>query len=347
MRPLTHLTLALALAGGLQFPVLAGTPALLVIVPVIEAEGFNRDALNGALAFQRLHGASVTLVTPEGSLPTPPQITALLERTAATGADPVVAVGYYFRDALAVVAPKFPTTRFILMDAIAVAPNVLNVIFREEEGSFLAGALAALSSRSGSVGFVGGMDISVIRNFGCGYAHGAHHVKPKTRVLSRMNRVTIQAFTDRAAAARQATELIDLGADVIFHAAGDAGIGVIEAARQRGVLAIGVDVNQNAIAPGTVLTSMLKRLDVAVYLVLREAQEGRWRAGTRQLGLRENAVGVVLDRHNILLLDDVKHARLGDLQFAIIDKSLAVHRYDREKDCPYLEFPAPPPGAPQ
>jgi basic membrane protein A len=299
-------------------------PAVVFGVPVIDSEGFTRDAWDGAQAFERLHGVSVNIVNTEGANFAPDRISALLERTAASGASPVVAVGYLFSEALTATAMKFPRTRFVLVDAEARGDNVMNLVFREEEGAFLAGALAAMKSRTKILGFVGAVDIPVIRRFGCGYVLGAKYIAPDIRILQATIGQGPEAFIDRDRAQRLSLALLDQGADVLFHAAGAAGQGVIEAAKIRGLLAIGTDTNQNATAPGTVLSSLLKRMDVAVYIALREASAVDWRSGSRTLGLRERGMGLAMDRHNAMLIDDVQYERLGELQFALIDRSLSL-----------------------
>lgn len=333
------LVLGLVLTQG---QALALRPAVLFDTPRIEDVGFNREVLNGALAFQRLHEVPVRLLLLEATNGHAAAMAALVERAIAAGADLVVAVGFPFHEAVAHAAPRHPGVHFVLVDDRVDAPNVQNLVFREEEGAFLVGALAALSSRGGKIGFVGGTDTPLIRNFGCAYAQGARRVAKDIEVLTAMNGKGVAGFYDKAGASRRAERMIAAGADVIFHAAGAAGSGVIEAAQARGKLAIGVDVNQNGAAPGHVLTSLLKRMDVAVYLALRDAHAGHWRAGTRELGLRENSIAWALDRHNVLLIGDALHARLVDLQFGIMAGEFVVHRYRPSTGCPYARFdPAP------
>lgn len=313
-------------------------PAVVFDTHQIEAAGFNREALNGALAFQRLHGVKVSLLTPKESTSHDAPLTSLIDQAIKEGANPVVAIGFIFREPIAAAARRYPHVSLVLIDAVVQAPNVQNLVFREEEGAFLMGALAALASSTQAIGFVGGMDIPLIRKFACAYAQGARHVAPAVRVTVAMNGTTVKAFYDTAGTARLAKAQYDQGADVIFHAAGAAGHGVIETAQRQGKLAIGVDFNQNGMAPGHVLTSMLKRMDVAVYLALRETRDGDWRAGTRELGLAENAIGWALDRHNIRLVKEAWHGRLTDLQFDILARKIVVHRYDGTAACPYVDF---------
>lgn len=329
--------------AGHALPAYALRPAVVFDTPRIEDVGFNREVLNGALSFQRLHQVPVRLLLPDnGHGHYEAAMQALIERATASGADLVVAVGYPFRDAVAAAARRHPKIRFVLVDDRVDAANVQSLVFREEEGAFLIGALAAMRSRSGKIGFVGGTDTPLIRKFGCAYAEGARHVNAEIAVLTAMNGTGVAGFYDKAGAAGHAQRMFAAGADVIFHAAGAAGIGVIEAAQAAGRLAIGVDVNQNGVAPGHVLSSLIKRMDVAVYLALRDAHAGRWRPGTRELGLREDSIGWALDRHNILLVDEALHERLVDLQYAIVAGERNVHRYSRAVGCPYVQFSSAP-----
>ena len=182
------------------------------------------------------------------------------------------------------IAAEFPRTRFILIDSVVEAPNVQSVLFREEQGSYLAGMLAAMASRSGRIGFVGGMDIPLIRKFACGYVQGARAVNPQVQIFQNMTGSTPAAWRDPVRGGELARSQIERGADVIFHAAGGTGTGVLQAAADAGRLGIGVDSNQNHLHPGRVLTSMLKRVDVATQRGFEQARGGSWRAGVNVLG---------------------------------------------------------------
>ena len=177
-------------------------------------------------------------------------------------------------------------------------PNVQSVVFKEHEGSFLVGMAAALASKTGKVGFVGGMDIPLIRNFAHGYEQGVKHVDPDAEVFVNMTGTTPAAWNDPAKGAELAQSQFDRGADVVYAAAGGTGLGVLQAAADSGKLSIGVDSNQNYLHPGSVLTSMLKRVDVAVYNAFKTAMEGTWEPGVKSLGLAEDGVGYALDEHN-------------------------------------------------
>ena len=219
-----------------------------------------------------------------------------LRTYAARGFDLIIAVGFLMKSAVLTVARDFPNTKFALIDAGLdagenPAGNVATLLFREEEGSFLVGAAAALTSQTGVIGFVGGMDIPLIRKFQAGYEQGARHVRPDCKVLCEYAGSGPEAFSDPVRGKQLAEGMISQNADVIFHASGSTGNGVIEAARARGKLAIGVDADQDAQAPGFVLTSMIKRVDIAVFEIIKERTDGKFSGTPHQFGLARNAVG--------------------------------------------------------
>ncbi|MBF0332922.1 MAG: BMP family ABC transporter substrate-binding protein [Alphaproteobacteria bacterium] len=225
-------------------------------------------------------------------------LVAALER----GADPLIAVGFAYAPAIEKLAAAHPDRHFVLIDGDVDRPNVVSVLFREEQGAFLVGLLAAKASKTGTIGFLGGMDMPLIRRFECGFRLGARHAAPQVAVLADYHGADGKGFSDPAWGRNAALAQFDKGADVVFAAAGGSGLGSIEAAHERGKLAIGVDTNQNGVRPGTVLTSMLKRVDVAVYRELTQLRRGDWKAGREILGLAEEAVGWALDHHNAALI---------------------------------------------
>lgn len=219
-----------------------------------------------------------------------------LRTYAARGFDLIIAVGFLMKAAVVTVARDYPNARFALIDS-GVEPdenphkNIATLLFREEEGCFLVGAAAALASRTGKVGFVGGMDIPLIRKFQRGYEQGVTHARPEAKVFVEYAGSGPEAFSDPVRGKQLTEGMISQGADVIFHASGSTGNGVIEAARDSRKLAIGVDANQDAQAPGAVLTSMIKRVDIAVFTIIKERLEGNYRGEPYLFGLREDAVG--------------------------------------------------------
>ncbi len=226
----------------------------------------------------------------------------VLRSMAEAGVDPVIAVGYDYTQAVTAVAPLFPRTRFVLIDGVARAPNVQSVLFREQEGAYLVGALAALRSRTRILGFIGGQDLPVIRRFACGFQAGAQRVGPDIRVLGATISNGPDAWRDLATARALARAQIAQGADVLFAAAGQAGLAVLDAAAAAGVLGIGVDKNQDDRHPGQVLTSELKRVDLVAYDALMAARAGTWSAGITVRTVADGGVGWALDDNNRALI---------------------------------------------
>lgn len=250
-----------------------------------------------------------------------------LRRLAERGFDLIIGVGFLFADSIDKVAADFPQTHFAIVDGrVEGRPNVASLLFREEEGSFLVGALAALKSQTGTIGFVGGMEVALIKRFEAGYRAGALAVRPATKVLVGYAGVTPSAFADPVKGKELALSQIGRGADVVFHAAGTTGNGVIEAAREKGVFAIGVDSNQNHMAPGTMLTSMEKRVDRAVFATIKALKESRFAGGVQEFGLDGGGVGYSLDEHNQALLTPALRATADSLAAELVAGRLRVPR---------------------
>ena len=195
-----------------------------------------------------------------------------LRRFAERGHNPIVVAGFSYGIGDGDGGAEFPDTDFAIIDMVVDQPNVRSVVFKEHEGSYLVGVLAAMASKTGKVGFVGGMDIPLIRKFACGYVQGVKAANPDAEVFQNMTGDTGAAWNDPVKGGELAKSQIDRGADVIYHAAGGTGIGVLQAAADAGKLGIGVDSNQNYLHPGKVLTSMLKRVDNAVYDAMMDVQ---------------------------------------------------------------------------
>src|SRR6202035_5883471 len=187
-------------------------------------------------------------------------------------------------------------------DGLAERPNVVSLVFKEHEGAYLVGMIAAETSKTGVLGFVGGMDIPLIHKFAVGYAEGARAVRPRIQVIENYVGVTEGAWNNPGKGKELAVAQIGKGADVIFAAAGNSGLGAFDAAEQHGVYVIGVDSNQNWIKRGHVLTSMVKRVDNAVYQIVRDRVEGRFRGGIHVYGLENDGVGYAMDRYNEQLI---------------------------------------------
>ena len=212
-------------------------------------------------------------------------------------------------------------------------PNVKSVVFNEHEGSYLVGMMAALASKSGTVGFIGGMDIPLIRKFGCGYAQGVKAVKPDATVILNMTGTTPAAWNDPVKGAELTKAQKAQGADVVFAAAGGTGVGVLQAAADEGILSIGVDSNQNYMHPGKVLTSMLKRVDNAVYEAFKEGEN--LTPGINVMGLANDGVGYAMDENNASLVTPEMQAAVDAAAAKIKSGELMVHDYMSDNSCKY------------
>jgi basic membrane protein A len=259
-----------------------------------------------------------------------------MRRMVQRGASVVLGVGFAQADAIDKVAADNPDTHFAIIDVFWLdRPNLRQYQFKEHEGSYLVGVAAALTSATGKVGFVGGMDIPLIRKFACGYVQGAKAAKAGTEVIQNMTGTTPAAWNDPTKGAELTQSQIDRGADVIYQAAGGTGLGVIRAAADAGKLAIGVDSNQNGLAPGSVLTSMLKRVDVAAYQTLKDAMDGNFTAGVVSLGLAEDGVDWAQDEHNAALVSAGVKAAVEKAKADIIAGTIQVHDYEADSTCPF------------
>lgn len=294
-------------------------------------KSFNEGVYNGITKFAKDTGIEVRESEPKNEA----QVEQNLRRLAKRGYSPIVAVGFTMTSAVEKVAKDFPEIHFSIIDGVIDLPNVQSIVFKEHEGSFLVGALAAMASKTDSVGFVGGMDIPLIRKFGCGYEQGAKYITPNAKVIQNMTGSTGAAFNDPTKGSELAKSQFSQGADVVFAAAGGTGIGVYQAAKDEGKLAIGVDSNQNHIQPGTMLTSMVKRVDLAAYKVFEESKAGEWKAGLEVLGLSDGGVDWALDDNNASLITADMKAKMEDVKAKIISGDIKVHDYMSDSTCSY------------
>ncbi|MEM8651886.1 MAG: BMP family ABC transporter substrate-binding protein [Pseudomonadota bacterium] len=294
-------------------------------------KSFNEGVYNGIKRFQDETGVEVM----EFEVTNETQREQAMQRMVDRGATLVLGVGFAQADAINKVAGENPDRNFAIIDVNWLdQPNLRQYAFKEHEGSYLVGMAAALASKTGKVGFVGGMDIPLIRAFACGYVQGAKDVNADIEVLQNMTGTTPAAWNDPGKGAELTQSQIDRGADVIYQAAGGTGIGVIRAAADAGKLSIGVDSNQNHLAPGSVLTSMLKRVDVAAYETMKDAMSGSFDTGVRILGLAEGGVGWALDENNEKLISgDMKDA-IDAASTDIVAGKIAVHDYRSDNSCP-------------
>ena len=292
-------------------------------------KSFNEGVSNGAKKFSDETKIPVVDFEPANET----QFEQAQRRFAQRGQDPIIAVGFSQAVALEKVAKEFPNVHFTIIDSVVALPNVQSVLFKEHEGSFLVGVLAAMASKTGKVGFVGGMDIPLIRRFQCGYEQGIKYANPKAELIANMTGTTPAAWTDPGRGAELAKGQFDRGADVVYAAAGNTGVGVLQAAKDRGKLAIGVDSNQNYLHPGTMLTSMTKRVDLAAYNSFSAAAKGAWKGGTQVLGLKEGGVDWAYDQYNDKLITPEMKARVEAAKADIIAGKITVHDYMTNNAC--------------
>lgn len=289
-------------------------------------KSFNEAAYNGMEKWKKETGKNYL----EFEISNESQREQALRRMAEKGASPIIGIGFGQASAIEKLAKEFPKLNFAIIDMVVDLPNVQSVVFKEQEGSFLVGAMAAMTSKTGKIGFVGGMDIPLIRKFQCGYEQGAKFAIPKTEVFANMTGTTGSAWNDPARGGELAKAQFAKGADVVFAAAGGTGMGVYQAAKDSKKLAIGVDSNQNHVQPGTMLTSMVKRVDVAVYNVAKSHK-----AGVSVLGLKEDGVDFAMDAHNAKLVSADMKKKVDAMKVDIISGKIKVADYMADNACKY------------
>lgn len=305
-------------------------PALLFDLGGKFDKSFNEASYAGAEKFKEETGIEYV----EFEISNDAQREQALLRFAEDGRNPIVMAGFSWAAALEKVAAEFPDTDFAIIDMVVDLPNVRSVVYNEHEGSYLVGILAAMASETDKVGFVGGMDIPLIRKFACGYVGGAK-AAGATEVIQNYTGDTPAAWNDPTKGGEITKSQMSQGADVVYAAAGGTGVGVLQAAADAGNLGIGVDSNQNYLHPGKVLTSMLKRVDVAVYDAFMDAKNGEFTAGINVLGLAENGVGYAVDEHNEALITDEMKSAAEEAKAKIIAGDIEVHDYMSDNNCPY------------
>ncbi|MEW5915418.1 MAG: BMP family ABC transporter substrate-binding protein [Gemmatimonadota bacterium] len=327
-----HVALLFIRPSGAEEP-LSGDALNIGIVFDVGGRGdksFNDGAFLGAERAAKELGAHILYIEPgEGS-----DREAGLRLLAAQSLDLVVGVGFIFTDDLTHLAEEYPNVKFAGVDyavqtdaqgnVVQPPPNLAALKFREEQGSFLVGALAALTSKTSKVGFVGGMDFPLIHKFEAGYKAGVKAVCPDCTITVGYAGVTPEAFRNPGRGQELALSQYQQGVDVIFHASGSTGLGVFEAARRQNKFAIGVDADQYTEAPGYILTSMVKGVDAAVYETVRRVKAGQFQGGIFSFGLAENGVGYVYDANNRALIPDSIRARLEALKQEIIAGRIQV-----------------------
>ena len=293
-------------------------------------KSFNEGVFNGATKFAKDTGVAFRDLEIQNDA----QREQVLRKFAKDGFSPILMPGFAWATALGKIADEFPKTKFGIIDMVVDKPNVQSIVFKAEEGSFLVGVIAATTSKTGKVGFVGGMDIPLISAFECGYAQGVKHVKDSNTVIANMTGTDFHAWNDPVKGGELAKAQISQGADIVFAAAGSTGQGVLKEAADAGKFGIGVDSDQDNLYPGKILTSMLKRVDVATYDTFKAAKDGTWKAGVQVFGLKNDGVGYASDEWNkTILTDDAKKA--ADAAKAdIISGKISVHDYMSDNKCP-------------
>jgi len=324
MKKILGATTALVVGAGAAF----SEPALIFDLGGKFDKSFNEMAFTGAQRWAEETGNSFR----EIELQSEAQREQALRRFAEAGANPIVMAGFAFASALETVADEYPDTKFTIIDMVVDKPNVRSVVFNEHEGSYLVGMMAAQASKSGTVGFIGGMDIPLIRKFACGYVQGAKAVNPDATVIQNMTGTTPAAWNDPVKGSELTKAQIAQGADVVYAAAGGTGVGVLQTAADEGILSIGVDSNQNYMHPGKVLTSMMKRVDNAVYDAFTQGEN--LETGFNVMGLSNGGVGYALDDNNAALVSADMQAAVDAAAAAIGSGALSVHDYMSDNSCP-------------
>ena len=319
---------ALCVAGG----AFAAVPKLGI---VYDAGGkfdksFNQSAAEGAARFKKETGINVF----EAQASSDTQAEQVLRGLARKKLDLIAAIGFSQTQAVQKVAAEFPTVHFVLIDGNAAGKNVNSILFKEQEGSYLVGVAAAMAAKSGKVGFVGGMDIPLIRAFACGYSQGAKAINPKIDVQQNMVGTTAAAWNDPAKGGELARAQFDRGADVVFAVAGGSGLGALQMAKAKGKLAIGVDSNQNGIQPGSVLTSMVKNVGNVTYEAFTLAKNGQYGSGVTYKGLKEGGVDWIVDASNRAIVPAAMEKRVNAAKADIISGKVKVVDYRTAGACP-------------
>jgi basic membrane protein A len=320
---------AMALSAGAAL----AEPALIFDLGGKFDKSFNEAAFAGATRWAEETGGTFRDI----ELQSEAQREQALRRFAEAGANPIVMTGFAFADALSQVAPDYPDTKFAVVDVNWLdLPNVRGIGFAEHEGSYLVGMLAAQASKSGTVSFIGGMDIPLIRKFACGFAQGAVAANADVKVIANMTGTTPAAWNDPVKGSELTKAQISQGSDVVFAAAGGTGVGVLQTAADEGILSIGVDSNQNHLHSGKVLTSMLKRVDNAVFDAMSQGTD--LETGNFTMTLANGGVGYAMDEHNKDLVSADMQSAVDAAAAKIADGSLAVHDYSSDDTCPALSF---------
>ncbi len=286
-------------------------------------KSFNAAAFKGANEAVKDLGIDLKTIESPDDNAYEPALKTLAER----GYKLIIAIGFSQADAVKKMAARFPGTHFAIVDGVVEGQNVAQVTFAEHEGSFLVGYLAALKSKTNTVGFIGGMEVDLIKRFELGFKEGVKFGNAKTKILTNYAGVTSEAWMNPTKGKELALSQISQGADIIFTAAGATNTGVFDAIEEKKVFAIGVDSNQNWVKPGLILTSMLKRVDTAVYQVIKSEKEGKFASGKLSFGLANKGVDYAMDKNNESLISADLRAKLEKVRADIIKKKIVVSDY--------------------
>jgi len=328
MKTFLGATASLALTAGAAL----AEPALIFDLGGKFDKSFNEAAFNGAQRWAEQTGETFR----EIELQSEAQREQALRRFAENGNNPIVMTGFAFGNTLGEVAADYPDTKFTIIDMVVDQPNVRSVVFNEHEGSYLVGMMAAMASESGTVGFIGGMDIPLIRKFACGYAQGVMAVNPDATIVANMTGTTPAAWNDPVKGSELTKAQISQGADVVYAAAGGTGVGVLQTAADENILSIGVDSNQNYLHPGQVLTSMMKRVDNAVFDAMTAGVD--LETGINVMGIANGGIDYALDENNASLVDADMKMAVDAAKEQIASGALMVHDYMSDESCPAMSF---------
>lgn len=320
--------LASAATLGLMAGVAAAEPALIFDLGGKFDKSFNEAAYTGAERWKAETGGTYK----ELEMQSEAQREQALRRLAETGANPIVMTGFAFKEVLSKIAGDYPDTKFVIIDDAVDAPNVQSNVFADGEGSYLAGVMAAHASKTGTVGFIGGMDVPLIHKFECGYRQGFAAAKPDGKVLINYTGTTPAAWNDPVKGGELTKAQKGQGADIVFAAAGGTGIGVLQAAADEGILSVGVDSNQNHLHPGKVLTSVVKRVDNAVYDAFKAGEAVE--PGLKVWDVKSEGVGVAMDDNNKPLVTPEIAAAVEEARAKIASGEVVVHDYMTDNTCP-------------
>ncbi|MGL1920800.1 MAG: BMP family ABC transporter substrate-binding protein [Hyphomicrobiales bacterium] len=295
-------------------------------------KSFNENAYEGIVKFTEETGIEVK----DFEITAEAQRVQILRKFAKGGFSPIAVTGFTFGLAVEEVAVDFPDTKFTVVDGFVNLPNVQSINFTEHEGSYLAGYMAAQKSESKKVGFIGGMVFPVIQKFECGYIQGAK-AGGATEVFSEMVGTShADAWNNPTKGGELAKLQFARGADVVFAAAGGSGEGALQAAKDEGKLSIGVDKNQNHLQSGSVLTSMVKRVDNAIFTTFMTAKDDSWTSGGVVMGIKEGGISLAYDEHNAPLISAELKATVDAVQAQILSGEIKVHNTDTDGACPAM-----------